>query len=208
MSNIVNEQNAWDKQAANKDTEMGSMQEINQDGWPAWQQVRQSKRIKDAGVSQLKDKELGMEGNSFLQQNSFVVLANPQIVSLANKMGIDSDSISFEKINLLKDLENVRMRLNDQSMVTVNQADNLEDEMLPLNDHNVLDWGSVDSEEEPIIVVNSVRKSRSLKKKAKRKARVIKNPPFEDSVNPKGGKSKVSPRFNLRDRKTTKKVCK
>jgi hypothetical protein len=195
---------------------MGSVQEINQDGWLAWQQVRQSKRIKDAGVSQPKladqtqnkmNKELGMEGNSSLQRNSFAVLANPQIVSLANKMGIDSDSISFEKIDLLKDLENARMKLNEQSTVTVDQADNLEDEMLPLNDHNVLDWGSEDSEE-PIIVVNSVRKSRSSKNKSKRKARVIKNPPFEDSVNPEGGKSKVSPRFNLRDRKTIKKVYK
>jgi hypothetical protein len=209
-------QNVWDKQAAAKDTDMGNVQEINQDGWPAWQQVRQSKRIKVAGVSHLKlddqtqikkNKEMGMEGNSSLQQNSFAVLANSQIVSLANQMGIDSDSISFEKIDLLKDLENARMKLNEQSSVTVDHAVNLEDEMLPLNDHNVLDWGSEDSEEEPLILVNSVRKSRSSRK-AKRKTRVLRNPPFEDSVNSDGGKSKISPRFNLRDRKTIKKVYK
>jgi hypothetical protein len=202
--------------AAAKDTDMGNVQELNQDGWPAWQQVRQSKRIKVAGVSHLKlddqnqtkNKEMGMEGNFSLQQNSFAVLANSQIVSLANQMGIDSDSISFEKIDLLKDLENARMKLNEQSSVTVDKVVNLEDEMLPLNDHNVLDWGSEDSEEEPLILVNSVRKSRSSKKKAKRKTRVLRNPPFEDSVNSDGGKSKVSPRFNLRDRKTIKKVYK
>lgn len=66
-----NEKNAWDKQAADKDTEMEDVQEINQDGWPAWQQVRQSKRIKVVGVSHLKlddqtqnkkNKEMGMEG--------------------------------------------------------------------------------------------------------------------------------------------------
>jgi hypothetical protein len=120
-------------------------------------------------------------------------------------MGIDFDSISFEKIDLLKDLENARMKFNEQSSVIVDYAVNLEDEML--NDHNVLDWGSEDSEE-PLILVNSVRKSRSSKKKAKRKTRVLRNPPFEDSVNSDGGKSKVSPRFNLRDRKTIKKVYK
>jgi type III secretory pathway component EscV len=188
--------------AAAKDTDMGNVQELNQDGWPAWQQVRQSKRIKVAGVSHLKlddqnqtkNKEMGMEGNFSLQQNSFAVLANSQIVSLANQMGIDSDSISFEKIDLLKDLENARMKLNEQSSVTVDKV--------------VLDWGSEDSEEEPLILVNSVRKSRSSKKKAKRKTRVLRNPPFEDSVNSDGGKSKVSPRFNLRDRKTIKKVYK
>jgi hypothetical protein len=123
-------------------------------------------------------------------------------------MGIDSDSISFEKIDLLKDLENARMKLNEQSSVIVDQGVNLEEEMLPLSDHNVLDWESEDSEEEPLILVNSVRKSRSSKKKAKRKTKGLRNPPFEDPVNSDGGKSKVSPRFNLRDRKTIKKVFK
>ena len=58
-----------------------------------------------------------------------------------------------------------------------------------------------------MIVINSVRKSRSSKK-YKRKTRAIRNPPLEESVNSKGGKSKVSPRFNLRDRNTIKKVIK
>jgi hypothetical protein len=37
---------------------------------------------------------------------------------------------------------------------------------------------------------------------------VSKNPPVEDSANPGGDKPKVSPRFNLRDRKSIKKVYK
>lgn len=62
----------------------------------------------------------------------------------------------------------------------------------------------MESEEEPMIVIKSVRKSRSLKK-YKRKTKAIRNPPLEDSVNSEGGKSKVSSRFNLRDRNTIKK---
>jgi hypothetical protein len=193
-----------------------STQEANWDGWPAWQEVRQSKRIKGAGVSHLKlggkdqsklSKDLETEGNSSLQQNSFAVISNPHIISLASMMGISSDSIFFEKIDLLKDLENARMKLNDHATVVVEQPVNLEGDTLPLNDHNVLDWGYEESEEEPMIVINSIRKSRSSKK-YKRKTRAIRNPPLEESVNSKGGKSKVSPRFNLRDRNTIKKVIK
>jgi len=54
--------------------------------------VRQSKRIKDTGISQLKmggqaQNKVGLdietEGNSPLNQNSFAVLANPHIINLA-----------------------------------------------------------------------------------------------------------------------------
>ena len=83
----------------------------------------------------------------------------------------------------------------------------MEEENLPLEDHNVLEWGYEESEEEPYVVITSVGKSRSSKK-YRRKTRAIKNLPLEDSVNSEGHKSKVSPRFNLMDRKTIKKVIK
>jgi hypothetical protein len=121
-------------------------------------------------------------------------------------MGIDSDSISFEKIEILKDLEIARMNLNTLSNENIEHNDALEEEILPLNEHNILEWGSEESDVEPIVVVHNVRKSRFVKKKGNRKARVSKNPPVEDSANPGGDKPKVSPRFNLRDIKSIKKV--
>ena len=122
-------------------------------------------------------------------------------------MGIHSDSLPFEKIDVLRDLENARMKLNDNTSVTNESASNLEDEDLPSEEHNILDWGTDDSEEEPQVLPASIMKSRPSKKK-KRKTRASKNQPADDSLRSKGGESKVSPRFNLRDRNTIKKVYK
>ena len=138
-------------------------------------------------------------------QNSFAVLNNTSIVSLAINMGMHSESLTFEKIDLLKDLENARMKLNEHSNATSEHIDN---ENLPLEDQPLLEWGSDESKEEPCFVTVSARKSRSSKKKYKRKARVSKSQPLAGLDNSVGVESKVSPRFNLRDRKTIKKVVK
>jgi hypothetical protein len=52
-----------------------------------------------------------------------------------------------------------------------------------------------------------VRKSISSKK-GKKKSRVVKKHPLDVSIGSEGDKSKVSTRFNLRDRNTIKKVVK
>jgi hypothetical protein len=61
-------------------------------------------------------------------------------------MGVQSESMSFEKIDLLKDLENARMKLNEHSSAPVNQVINLEEINLPLEDQSILEWGSDESE--------------------------------------------------------------
>jgi hypothetical protein len=184
------------------------------DGWSKWQDVRQSKRIRDNGAFQQKMgdqapskilQDMKPEGTLTVHQNSFAVLSNPQIIDLASKMGVHSESISFEKIDLLKDLENTRMKLNEHSIA--DQSINLEEVTLLLEEQNILEWGSKESDEEPIVLIPSVRKSRSLKK-GKKKSRAVKKHPLDVSVGSEGDKSKVSPRFNLRDRNTIKKVYK
>lgn len=79
-------------------------------------------------------------------------------------MGVHSDSLSFEKIDVLRDLENAMMKLNDQNIITNESMDNLEDLNLPLEEQNVLDWGTDDSEVEPFVPTTSSRKRRSSKK--------------------------------------------
>jgi hypothetical protein len=59
------------------------------------------------------------EGTLAIHQNSFAVLSNTHIIDLATKMGVQSESMSFEKNDLLKDLENARMKLNEHSNVPV-----------------------------------------------------------------------------------------
>jgi hypothetical protein len=81
------------------------------DGWSKWQDVRQSKRIRDNGALQQKMgdqvpskilQDMEPEGTLTVHQNSFAVLSNPQIIDLATKIGVHSESVSFEKIDLLK----------------------------------------------------------------------------------------------------------
>jgi hypothetical protein len=57
------------------------------------------------------------------------------------------------------------MRLNEQS--SADQSINLEEVNLPLEEQNILEWWSEESDEEPIVLIPSVRKSRSSKKRQK-----------------------------------------
>jgi hypothetical protein len=144
--------------------------------------------------------------SSSSNKNSFAVLSNIHIIHIATKMGVQSESLSFEKLDLLKDLENARMKLNEHDNILVDQSNSLEVVILPLEDQNVLDWGTEESEGEPCVLVSSVRKSRSSKKI--KKSRAVRKQPVDASICSEGDKSKVSPRFNLRNRNTIKKVYK
>jgi hypothetical protein len=210
----VEELTAWENQANNLQAVMDKEQGVGKEGWSTWQDVRQSKRIRANGSFQQKMGEQATsknlqnmedEGTLAIHQNSFAVLSNTHIIDLAVKMRVQFESMSFEKIDLLKDLKNARMKLNEHSNAPVDQVINLEENNLPLEDQNILEWGSEESEEEPLVLIASVRKSRSSKK-GKKKTRVTKKHPIDVSVDSKGDKSKVSPRFNLRDRNTIKKV--
>jgi hypothetical protein len=89
--------NAWEQQDNSPTHVVEKEQSINQDGWPVWQQVRQSKRLRESGTAQAKMVEQGQGNNSTAMevegmesndQNSFAVLSNFQIISLATQMGI------------------------------------------------------------------------------------------------------------------------
>jgi hypothetical protein len=153
---FVEQDNGWETQAKDLHAEVTEEQAVGQDGWPKWQDVRQSKRIKAYGGSQQKmggqadpkiHQNMEIEGtSSSSDKNSFAVLSNIHIIDIATKMGVQSESLSFEKIDLLKDLENARMKLNEHDNVLVDQSNSLEEVILPLEDQNVLDWGTEESE--------------------------------------------------------------
>lgn len=101
---------------------------------------------------------------------------------------------------MLKDLENARIDMVNKSEGAVDQSKCLEEENLPLEDQNILDW--------QLIVIDSIRKNKSGRKGKKKNSSNNKKHPLDVSGKLKGDKSKVSPRFNLRDRNTIKKVIK
>lgn len=80
-----------------------------------WHQVRQSKRLRGKEDMLMKMNEINLlaehqdslsEGTITANQNSFAVLSHLNIVNLAINMGVQPDSLSFEKIDVLRDLEN------------------------------------------------------------------------------------------------------
>jgi hypothetical protein len=132
--------NVWEGYSSEGFAVQGKDQEISKDEWPKWQEVRQSKRIRANATFQRKineqvlsddHHEVEKEGTIATHSNSFAVLSNQHISDLASKMGIHTHSISLEKINMLKDLENARMDMVNKSEGSVDQSKCLEEEIFP-----------------------------------------------------------------------------
>ena len=83
---------------------------------------KQSERLRNQGNNNIKITEKAevllakknLEGNSFSSQNSLAVLDNNDIIIKASKLGIDSQNLSYEKIDLLRELEKARAGLKEK----------------------------------------------------------------------------------------------
>jgi hypothetical protein len=79
--------------------------------------VRQSGRLQDQLLKQYEiphqgvNKKRYLEGMNLTDQNSFAILNNVEIVSLAVGMGIETSNMNFDEIDLMKDLEVARHAL-------------------------------------------------------------------------------------------------
>jgi hypothetical protein len=130
-----------------------------------WKQVRQSKRGKEQ-EQKINDEEKSAEkaeiskdeGNNLLSKNSFAVLASENLINIAVKMGIDQAGLSFDSINILKDLEAARAALNNP-MSTVTLDTNVElEEIPPLSEEITESWQTEESEAEVCPVASSLKK--------------------------------------------------
>lgn len=120
-------------------------------------------------------------------------------MSIASKMGVYPSSISFEKIDILRDLETARAKLNEQ---TINEFENkveIEEDAEPNLENQIhIGWLTAESEETCLIPVSSNKniKKRSTKK-SKVKLRVTGDQPIVGILNSEGDESKVHPRFKI-----------
>jgi hypothetical protein len=135
-----------------------------------WKQVRQSKRGKEQ-EQKINDEEKSAEkaeiskdeGNNLLSKNSFAVLASENLINIAVKMGIDQAGLSFDSINILKDLEAARAALNNP-MSTVTLDTNVElEEIPPLSEEITESWQTEESEAEVCPVASSLKKKEENK---------------------------------------------
>ena len=148
-----------------------------------------------------------LEGNSISSNNSFAVLENIDITIKAGKLGIDSQSLTYERIDMLKELEKARAGLIEKKDVNNDSINSLGMTSLPSEEMKLLEWYSENSDEDGFQLVSS-RKSRKKKKsllpRPKKKAGSVFPPPTEGETTLAEGKSKTSSGYNLREKRVPK----
>ena len=162
-------------------------------------------KIAEKAESHLALKNL--EGNSLSSNNSFAVLENIDITIKAGKLGIDSQSLTYERIDMLKELEKARAGLIEKKDVNNDSINSLGMTSLPSEEMKLLEWYSENSDEDGFQLVSS-RKSRKKKKsllpRPKKKAGSVFPPPTEGETTLAEGKSKTSSGYNLREKRVPK----
>jgi hypothetical protein len=146
--------------------------------------VRQSERIKeqDHGGVKISEKaeraakKRNLEGNSFVNKNSFAVLDSLELINKFSKMGGNSSSVTMEHIDLLKELEmarnNVRERLEE-----VNR-DNDEGSVAEpsLEEVKLIEWKSDSSDVSDLEGYHKISRRKSKKGKKKKSPQKVSTP--------------------------------
>jgi hypothetical protein len=146
--------------------------------------VRQSERIKkqDNGGVKITEKaeraakKRNLEGNSFVNKNSFAVLDSLEIINKFSKMGGNSISVTMEHIDLLKDLEmarnNVRERLEE-----INR-DNDEGSVAEpsLEEVKLIEWKSDSSDVSDLEGYHKISRRKNKKGKKKKSPKKVSTP--------------------------------
>jgi len=176
--------------------------------------MRQSERLKKQGLGDIKiaDKaeaamiKKNLEGTKLNSKNSFSVLSNLDLMLRSNKMGVDTKELALEQFDIIKDLEHVRMCLenkdrNDEAVTEVNLEENL-----PLGEIKLLDWESDCSDQEGFTLVENKKSKRKLGKRKVTKARNGKTNPPDGDLHPEEGIAMTSSGYNLRQGVARKKT--
>jgi hypothetical protein len=146
--------------------------------------VRQSERIKEQDNGGVKitekaeraAKKRNLEGNSFVNKNSFAVLDSLEIINKFSKMGGNSISVTMEHIDLLKDLEmarnNVRERLEE-----INR-DNDEGSVAEpsLEEVKLIEWKSDSSDVSDLEGYHKISRRKNKKGKKKKSPKKVSTP--------------------------------
>ena len=119
-------------------------------------------------------------------------------------MGIDSQNLSFEKIDLLRELERARAGLVDKKDKETLNVSTDDQSSLPSEEMKLLEWHEDISEEEGFQVVShrkSRKKRRSIISRPKKKVGRCDPPPPEGENIPDKGIHKISSGYNLREKR-------
>ena len=145
-----------------------------------------------------------LEGNLLSSKNSFAVLENSDILIKAGKLGLDSEGLNYEKIDVLKELERARAGLIEKKGKGT-EVMGIEDETsLPFEEMKFLEWHEEDTDEEGFHTVShkkSKKKRKSLVAKPRKKVERRVPPPSEGDNSLNEGISKICSGYNLREKR-------
>jgi hypothetical protein len=172
-------------------------------------QTRQSQRVKEQGLQGIKIAEKtvlaaqkkNLEGNHTNFKNSFAVLNNSDLADRAGKMGVNTNNVELEKIDILRESEHARNNLVGK-LNHVEGTQNLKGlNNLPLEEMKFIEWRSDSSEEENFQVVKSrisKKRERKLKNQSNTSPKGIDGHPYDGSSTFDGGEFRASSKYNLR----------
>jgi hypothetical protein len=107
------------------------------------------------GAIKPQGKKRTVSGTNLNDQNSFAVLSNDKITSLACDMGVDTSSMSFDTVDLMKDMEIASHALVKSKEIPILDPNScvLVEELSPKVDVPLLEWLEKDLEVEHFTLV-------------------------------------------------------
>jgi hypothetical protein len=128
-------------------------------------ETRCSARVEQQWLDKIQEKQKSasrkrsLEGTNLSSKNSFAVLDNEYITSIAFDMGVSISDEQYECVNLMKDIEAARYavdKVKEKACPIVEEVEN--DCYQEISEIPLLEWIEEDSESEPFTLVQSRKK--------------------------------------------------
>jgi hypothetical protein len=116
-------------------------------------------------------------------------------------MGVETNKLDLEKIDILKDLEKERANLRDRRDNIEENQEKENNMLLPLEEMKYIEWRFDSSDEEGFHVVSrkkSRKRGRKPRGQNKEAAKGGKSLPIEETFTFEGGQLRASSKYNLR----------
>jgi hypothetical protein len=138
--------------------------------------VRQSQRIKEqdnGGVKITKKAEMAakkrnLEGNPFVNKDSFAVLDSLESINIFSKIGGNSTSVNMEHIDLLKELEMARNNVRERTEELNRDNDEVNVAETSLEEMRFIEWKSDSSDISDLEGFHKISRRKNKKNKKKK----------------------------------------
>jgi hypothetical protein len=121
-------------------------------------------------------KKRNLEGNSFVNKNSFAVLDSLELINKFSKMGGNSSSVTMEHIDLLKELEMARNNVRERPEEVNRDNDEGSVAEPSLEEVKLIEWKSDSSDVSDLEGYHKISRRKSKKGKKKKSPQKVSTP--------------------------------